>query len=101
MKEITAYMATDGSLHTDPMDCLRHEFALDLKPMIDAFVSGELGSSEPAPHTQLLLRWEVFKYQHHENHYTQDEPDLHPEGKAEQSFHPWSLYSPRVLFGPC
>ncbi|MGA4006618.1 hypothetical protein ACI2VR_09575 [Ralstonia nicotianae] len=64
MKQVNAYMASDGSLHADAESCITHELSLGLRPLIDTFFDEATryrASNVRSGYMQLLLRWEAFK----------------------------------------
>lgn len=64
MKKVTAYMATDGTLHYEAAQCAAHELDQRLRPMIAKFLDEDPDSRNTSArnrHTALLLNWEVFK----------------------------------------
>ena len=63
MKQITAFMASDGSLHADSNACVNHELTLSLKPLMKEFFDQETRytQSTRVGYTKLLVRWEAFK----------------------------------------
>ncbi len=64
MKQITAYMASDGTLHYEAAQCASHELDQRLRPMVAQFLDEDPDSQSTGTrnrHTALLLKWEVFK----------------------------------------
>ena len=64
MKQVTAYMAADGTLHFAAAQCASHEMEQSLRPMIAQFLNEEPDSQSMGArnrHTALLMKWEVFK----------------------------------------
>ncbi len=64
MKQVTAYMANDGTLHYEAAQCASHELDQRLRPMIAQFLDEDHDSQSTSTrnrHTALLMNWEVFK----------------------------------------
>ena len=63
MKQVTAFVASDGSLHADAAQCVAHEMTLEIKPLLEEFFESEARYQKNTckMYMKILLRWETFK----------------------------------------
>jgi hypothetical protein len=63
MKQVTAFVASDGSLHADAAQCVAHEMTLEIKPLLEEFFESESRYQKNTckMYMKILLRWETFK----------------------------------------